>query len=119
MLGKAGMLVSQGWGSMNRHKILAISFSFALGLMVLGAFWSNIIGANCGAAEARHRRSSAGGSSHRGHAGAAHAGRSSRHHGRSGGRHGHLASGKRSKKGKAVASAKSKYAYPLDFFMMK
>lgn len=125
------MLVSQGWGGMNTGRIFAFSFSMALGLSVLGAFLSDLAGGTYGAAEARHRRSGSAAShssshssshgSHSSHAAAGtHSAKSSRHHVVHGsGKQTHVASGKSSKKGKTVAAAKSKYAYPLDFFMMR
>ncbi len=120
------MLVSQGWGSMNTGKTFALSFSVAFGLSVLGAFWFDITGQDIAAAEARHQRRQSSAASHSSHAShsthaaSGHSNKSARHHARGSGKQTHVAAGKSSKKGKAVASAgKPKYAYPLDFFMMR
>lgn len=107
---------------MKTGRIFALSFCAALGLSVLGAFLSDIAGVNYGAAEARRHNSSAAHSTVHGSrsshaASASHSGKSSRHHAHSSAKH--VAAGKGSKKGKVLSAGKPKYAYPLDFFMMR
>jgi hypothetical protein len=90
------------------RKPLAASFMLAMCLLMLEGFWTALPvcspDANTGAAEARARRRSGGSTVHVRRGGA-----TRRHARRGGGRH-HV---------RHRAAPKTRYAYPLDFFMMK
>ena len=89
---------------------LRVSAFSAASLTLLAAFWSIFFPGDTGAAQARSRR--------RGHVAATtHSSRSS---GRSrGSHHAHAAATPKHSARQHTAAAKPKYAYPLDFFMMR
>lgn len=101
-------LASRVGAAMVSKKVFVLSLTVAASLSVLGAFWSALL-PGVKSVEAEARRHHAHGGGRKSHHGRSSAGHSGKHHGR-GSRHGHH---------KAVAAAKSKHAYPLDFFMMK